>query len=599
MSYDESHEIDQCSPSVNQKAMYQAKLPDSEDCDAVGNFEKSSNCTTCENDDLGINEGVGLNHQGCEEVDLLQTNDTTHPDQIIHASFQEAEQYAPGIQQGIDDVSGSPNVENELPDIWNESPGVGNDPPDVVNESPDNRNEPTDVTLESNDVVNPYYDPGVITKDEHPHRIEEHTAAADMGLYDVKQEADEEAWDVYNANTDMDHNDHVIDIKQELQEEGDIDEIDADIDNSVEEEQMVSSANTPEAKIPNASKWNPRKARIHPCLYCEKSFTEKSNLNRHLSMHTGEKPFKCDTCEMTFTHKYKLTNHARVHSIDRPFTCEICHKGFTMKHSLKLHESTHSGEKTPLPRIHQCLHCEKSFMHKSNLTRHLLMHSGEKPFKCDTCEMTFTHKYKLTNHQRVHSPNKPFTCLVCNKGFTMKNSLRQHSFIHTGEKPFKCSYCENRYILKGDLTRHELIHTGHKPFQCETCDRKFQFKCNLTKHEVIHTGVKPFKCQYCEKAFSQKCNLTMHERTHTGEKPFFCRVCGKKYTDQSNLKNHMRKHDSVESFFQCGSCKYSFKLESQLAEHVKKTHFLNYDLVPRKTEKGLREGLNKEESEYG
>ena len=54
--------------------------------------------------------------------------------------------------------------------------------------------------------------------------------------------------------------------------------------------------------------------KIHQCQFCLKVFCTPSLLKRHLVIHTGERPFKCNKCDRTFQQKAHLTNHyGRVH----------------------------------------------------------------------------------------------------------------------------------------------------------------------------------------------------------------------------------------------------------------------------------------------
>ncbi|KAJ9578515.1 hypothetical protein L9F63_005244, partial [Diploptera punctata] len=64
------------------------------------------------------------------------------------------------------------------------------------------------------------------------------------------------------------------------------------------------------------------------CSVCNKSFSLKTNLIRHLSIHNKEKPYKCSLCNESFTQKYYLSQHQYVHSDEKPFECSVCNKTF-------------------------------------------------------------------------------------------------------------------------------------------------------------------------------------------------------------------------------------------------------------------------------
>eukprot|EP01083_Nonionella_stella_P267828 904997_1 len=68
------------------------------------------------------------------------------------------------------------------------------------------------------------------------------------------------------------------------------------------------------------------------CPYCDKHLW-KSNLERHIRIHTGERPFKCKHpgCEKAYTRNDNLVSHTRVHTGEKPFKCNYsgCGKAFT------------------------------------------------------------------------------------------------------------------------------------------------------------------------------------------------------------------------------------------------------------------------------
>lgn len=53
----------------------------------------------------------------------------------------------------------------------------------------------------------------------------------------------------------------------------------------------------------------------HPfqCSMCDRSFSQRGSLNRHVRSHLGIRPFPCPRCPMTFSRQYRVTEHMRVH----------------------------------------------------------------------------------------------------------------------------------------------------------------------------------------------------------------------------------------------------------------------------------------------
>lgn len=82
------------------------------------------------------------------------------------------------------------------------------------------------------------------------------------------------------------------------------------------------------------------------CPYCDRQFVRgSSELQKHIWIHEGIKPFKCPLCPYACRSKSNLTNHLLRHSSEKPFLCIHCGKAYKSKTALRWHVRTHKDGK--------------------------------------------------------------------------------------------------------------------------------------------------------------------------------------------------------------------------------------------------------------
>ena len=132
------------------------------------------------------------------------------------------------------------------------------------------------------------------------------------------------------------------------------------------------------------------------CKYCDKAFSSKPSLDKHMYVHTNMMAYVCEECGQGFPFKSQMLQHKITHSTDSRFKCK---RG----------------------------NCGKSFKNKGDLTRHEISHDNNW-YYCAHCPYKNKDKRNRDSHSRTHEPEgeERYHCEKCGKGMRFSTQMKHH-----------------------------------------------------------------------------------------------------------------------------------------------------------------------------
>ncbi|XP_073832615.1 uncharacterized protein [Musca autumnalis] len=377
----------------------------------------------------------------------------------------------------------------------------------------------------------------------------------------------------------------------------------------------------------------------YPCNVCGLILGSTYRLNRHMPLHSMDRPYACQLCPYRFYSSDRLRRHLRKHEIEKNkpnsegVQCPNCTRRFLTRASLAVHRRQvhrrNNVESTALKRknfdiYYACKHCQKTFMSVISLTEHIVKdHPDIEKYNCTQCDKTFVlnallqeHLYRhmglpnvfcvicekpfynqqsLQDHMRVHIGSNRFICNLCGKQLSTESNLQQHMERHTTVRKWACNQCPSRFKCLMDLQKHKKTHQNLKQHVCEVCGSCYTRASTLRKHQAKHTGVKPYSCGQCDMRFVDVNHLQRHYRTHTGEKPYKCKFCDRAYAQSGDLNKHLRTHVG-EKTYMCTQCPEAYKYYAELRQHIWEEHYKKTH-QPQQEEEKEEEGVDQDNNQ--
>ena len=192
-----------------------------------------------------------------------------------------------------------------------------------------------------------------------------------------------------------------------------------------------------------------------------------------ISVHEGQKPFKCSVCN-NCSRKWVLTQLiALVHEGKKPLDCSICNYSCSQKGTLIKHIATlHEGKKTFKCSI--CDYCSSEKEQLKNENTHFISPRGQKTIQMFHLWLQLFKKVALNSAHTLHQImmiKKTFACSICEYNSSTKQKITVHIATIHESTALKCSICDFKFPLKGRLTRHiASVPEGKRPFMCSICD---------------------------------------------------------------------------------------------------------------------------------
>ncbi|XP_022082245.1 ras-responsive element-binding protein 1-like isoform X2 [Acanthaster planci] len=244
---------------------------------------------------------------------------------------------------------------------------------------------------------------------------------------------------------------------------------------------------------------------MHSCKLCGKKLSSTSSLDRHMLIHSGERPHKCPICPMSFTTNGNMRRHIRTHekgasnsavnTADGEYITETLYsrprKRIPSKRLLNSEES--DGDFYPSKRM--------ALESKESPTK---IRMKEEELTCPICSKTFLCHYGLQTHMELH-PNIVIKCEQCEATFKNHRGLRMHVLMsHKKSSPSKAATPADVPLGFQDLGYIADISCDKFPLIAqEWCEQNVR-RCSSLVHRFI--------CAVCNKAFPCASALDLHKK---------------------------------------------------------------------------------------
>ena len=205
-----------------------------------------------------------------------------------------------------------------------------------------------------------------------------------------------------------------------------------------------------------------KKSYQHHCepLICHMPFCHykahlEYDINHHLKYyHKNEKVHSCDSCEYKTKKKCNLKKHLQIVHQGLRINCQYCNKSYTQDSDLRHHLDRAHGIDFQIKnrKIYDYFTCEKcNYRNKGKAFNN---HKCE-PIKCTLCDFETKFESNIKGHMSKKH-NLKFNCDLCKHKAKNRSKLMRHKLIHEGlGRKTYCKECKIRFLTSIDFKTHE------------------------------------------------------------------------------------------------------------------------------------------------
>lgn len=272
------------------------------------------------------------------------------------------------------------------------------------------------------------------------------------------------------------------------------------------------------------------------CRICSKVLSSASSLDRHVLVHTGERPFNCKYCNLTFTTNGNMHRHMRTHKQPQQHDRE----SYESDGSTDSSGSSHGGGARNL------IKSNPNFPHKRKSTDD---------------DLSNRRKIRAVNHNNntimsSTSPNsqQKFCCPVCIRNdFASMINLENHMDKEHPTIPAKCRHCEMVFKSHKALNAHRCannkatnVQQGFKDLTfVDFTSEKFPIIAKNLCEQSIRTPItsQKYECPMCYRAFPCSSAVEIHMKE--------CKSEGMDFSAKRRRSNSESSEEDVkrEDFF--------------------------------------------------